>query len=210
MTTFNEHGHRLAKTASRRSPRISIAEAAPFRLRGDDRLRRDQQQRPACKLASRSPSSARAASGLNIVQGAAPWSAAQPIIAVDLFDNRLELARKPRARRIRSTPDQQDAEAEIRNASSAKRAWTWPSTTLATSKRHRNCLPPHRRPRAARSSSACRPRETAPRSTRCRCISRKRITGSHGGESLPDIDIPSYVRLCQAGKLDLKGLISRR
>ncbi|MEM7391273.1 MAG: zinc-binding dehydrogenase [Verrucomicrobiota bacterium] len=38
----------------------------------------------------------------------------------------------------------------------------------------------------------------------------KVLTGSHGGESKPDIDIPRYVRLCQTGRLDLSPLIGKR
>ena len=37
----------------------------------------------------------------------------------------------------------------------------------------------------------------------------KSLTGSHGGESQPDVDIPNYVRLHSAGKLQLKSLIGR-
>lgn len=38
----------------------------------------------------------------------------------------------------------------------------------------------------------------------------KVITGSHGGETQPSRDIPRYVRLEQAGKLDLKKIITDR
>jgi Zn-dependent alcohol dehydrogenase len=30
------------------------------------------------------------------------------------------------------------------------------------------------------------------------------VTGSHGGAAPPEVDIPNYVRLCRAGKLDLR------
>ncbi len=36
----------------------------------------------------------------------------------------------------------------------------------------------------------------------------KLLTGSHGGESVPDNDIPRFVRLMDAGKLDFDGLIT--
>ena len=36
----------------------------------------------------------------------------------------------------------------------------------------------------------------------------KTITGSHGGESNPTVDIPSYIRLYNAGKLHLDELIT--
>lgn len=38
----------------------------------------------------------------------------------------------------------------------------------------------------------------------------KEIEGSHGGESIPDLDIPRYVRLVHAGKLHLGSLIGKR
>ena len=36
----------------------------------------------------------------------------------------------------------------------------------------------------------------------------KVLTGSHGGDSLPHIDIPRIVRLNQAGRLSLDGIIT--
>jgi len=37
---------------------------------------------------------------------------------------------------------------------------------------------------------------------------KKRFTGSHGGNSVPDIDIPRYISLIEAGKMSLDGLIT--
>jgi S-(hydroxymethyl)glutathione dehydrogenase/alcohol dehydrogenase len=39
---------------------------------------------------------------------------------------------------------------------------------------------------------------------------RKTLTGSHGGETVPHEDIPRYLRLYQAGKLNLNALITNR
>ena len=36
----------------------------------------------------------------------------------------------------------------------------------------------------------------------------KTLTGTKGGESQPQLDIPRYVQLCQAGKLKLQALIT--
>ena len=36
----------------------------------------------------------------------------------------------------------------------------------------------------------------------------KVLTGSHGGDSVPNLDIPRYIRLLQAGKMTLDGLIT--
>ena len=38
----------------------------------------------------------------------------------------------------------------------------------------------------------------------------KIITGSHGGESDPSVDIPRFIRLHEAGKLQLDDLITDR
>ena len=37
---------------------------------------------------------------------------------------------------------------------------------------------------------------------------KKRFTGSHGGDSVPDLDIPRYIKLIKAGKMSLDGLIT--
>ncbi|MBT6144516.1 MAG: zinc-binding dehydrogenase [Gemmatimonadetes bacterium] len=36
----------------------------------------------------------------------------------------------------------------------------------------------------------------------------KILTGSHGGDAVPHVEIPRYVRLCEAGKLKLDGLVT--
>ena len=38
----------------------------------------------------------------------------------------------------------------------------------------------------------------------------KRLAGSHGGNAIPQEDIPRYIKLAQAGKLDLRPLITNR
>ena len=39
---------------------------------------------------------------------------------------------------------------------------------------------------------------------------RKVLKGSEGGGCRPEVDIPHYIRLCQAGKLDVRRLITNR
>ena len=36
----------------------------------------------------------------------------------------------------------------------------------------------------------------------------KVLTGSHGGDAIPDLEIPRYIRLLEAGKITLDGLIT--
>ncbi|MGO9109334.1 MAG: zinc-binding dehydrogenase [Thermoguttaceae bacterium] len=144
--------------------------------------------------------------GLNIVQAAALVSA-NPIIAVDLFDNRLALARSLGATHLINS-SQQDAEAEIRkivgpqgvdaavdNTGNVKVIETAYRLTGARGRTVLVGVPP-------KDSSASI--YTLP------LHFEKTLTGSHGGEALPEHDIPNYVRLFQAGKLQLKALIGRR
>jgi Zn-dependent alcohol dehydrogenase len=34
------------------------------------------------------------------------------------------------------------------------------------------------------------------------------LTGSHGGDAVPDLEIPRYIRLMESGKMNLNGLIT--
>ena len=36
----------------------------------------------------------------------------------------------------------------------------------------------------------------------------KVLTGSHGGDSIPDLEIPRYIKLISAGKMTLDGLVT--
>jgi len=36
----------------------------------------------------------------------------------------------------------------------------------------------------------------------------KILTGSHGGDAIPDVEIPRYIRLMESGKMDLNGIIT--
>jgi len=36
----------------------------------------------------------------------------------------------------------------------------------------------------------------------------KILTGSHGGDAIPDLEIPRYIRLMEANKMTLDGLIT--
>jgi S-(hydroxymethyl)glutathione dehydrogenase/alcohol dehydrogenase len=143
--------------------------------------------------------------GLNIVQAAAMTSA-WPIIAVDLFDNRLELAESLGATHLINSR-KQDVEAEIRgivgqqgvdvaidNTGNVKVIET---AYRLTSSRGRTVL------------VGVPPKESAASIYTLPLHFEKTITGSHGGEAVPEHDIPNYVRLSRAGKLRLKPLVGR-
>ena len=143
--------------------------------------------------------------GLNIVQAAALVSA-NPIIAVDLFDNRLALAQSLGATHLINS-NRQDAEAEVRKIAGPQGVDVAVDNTgnvkvietayRLTSARGRTVL------------VGVPPKESAAAIYTLPLHFEKTLTGSHGGEALPEHDIPNYVRLYQSGKLPLKPLIGK-
>jgi S-(hydroxymethyl)glutathione dehydrogenase/alcohol dehydrogenase len=144
--------------------------------------------------------------GLNIIQGAA-LASAHPIIAVDLHDNRLALAQTLGATHIYNAT-QSDVEAEIRQLIGAAGVDVAIDNTGNVKVIEM----------AYRLTGACGrtvlvgvpPKESAAAIHTLPLHFEKRILGSHGGECQPESDIPRYVRLCQAGKLDLQPCIGKR
>lgn len=144
--------------------------------------------------------------GLNIVQAAAMVSA-NPIIAVDLYDNRLELAASLGATHCISST-KMDAEAEIRKIAGSSGVDVAVDNTgnvkvietayKLTSPRGRTVL------------VGVPPKESAAAIYTLPLHFEKTLAGSHGGECQPEFDIPNYVRLCNSGKLCLNRLIGRR
>jgi len=144
--------------------------------------------------------------GLSIIQGAA-LAGAHPIIAVDLFDNRLDLARALGATHTINSRSA-DAAAEITRIAGGDGVDVAIDNTgnveviaLAsrlTSARGRTVLvgvPP----KGATAAISTLPLHF-----------EKRLVGSHGGESRPEVEIPRYVRLVQDGRLSLAGVVGRR
>jgi S-(hydroxymethyl)glutathione dehydrogenase/alcohol dehydrogenase len=144
--------------------------------------------------------------GLNIVQGAA-MVGAYPIIAVDLYDNRLELAKRLGATHLINSRTT-DAETEIRkiigndgvdaaidNTGNVKVIELLYALTNSTGRTILVGVPP----RESKASIHTLPLHF-----------ERSLFGSHGGECQPDVDIPRYVRLCQAGKLNFKDVIGKR
>jgi S-(hydroxymethyl)glutathione dehydrogenase / alcohol dehydrogenase len=144
--------------------------------------------------------------GLSIVQGAA-LAGAHPIIAVDLHDNRLDLARTLGATHTINSRSA-DAAAEIAGIVGSDGVDVAIDNTgnvevIALASRLTNArgrtvlvgVPP----KGATAAIATLPLHF-----------EKRLVGSHGGESRPDVDIPRYVRLVQDGRLSLAGVVGRR
>lgn len=142
--------------------------------------------------------------GLNIVQAAALVSA-YPIIAVDLYDGRLELAKKMGATHLINAAHQ-DSEAEIKailgrdgldcfidNTGSPRIIELGYSITKPQGKvvlvgvpRKGNDISIYSLP----------------------LHFGKTISGSQGGETQPHVDIPRYHRMYQAGRINLKSLLT--
>ena len=145
--------------------------------------------------------------GLNIVQFAA-MVAAHPIIAIDLHDHKLELAKKLGATHTLNTAHCDVASEVLKIVGNRGVDVAVENTGVAdvietaynvTSPEGRTILV------GVPTKSARHPSfYTLP------LHFDKVLTGSHGGDCRPDVDIPKLVRLCQAGKLNFSGLVSKR
>jgi S-(hydroxymethyl)glutathione dehydrogenase/alcohol dehydrogenase len=142
--------------------------------------------------------------GLSIIQGAAMVSAF-PIIAVDIYDNKLDLAAKMGATHIINSK-QTDLPEEIKKILGQEGADVVVDNTgnptminlaySVTSHQGRTILVGV--PKVGDNITIY----SLP------LHFGKILTGSHGGESNPSIDIPKYIRLYDAGKLKINHLIT--
>jgi S-(hydroxymethyl)glutathione dehydrogenase/alcohol dehydrogenase len=141
--------------------------------------------------------------GLNIVQGAA-LSSAWPIIAVDRFDNRLELAKNLGATHIINST-KVDPETAIMDLLGAGTDHFIDNTgkpeIIALGYR------------LTKADGTLTLVGVPPKGEDLTIYSLplhfgKTIIGSHGGESIPDRDIPRYLKLFEMQRIELKGLIS--
>ena len=147
--------------------------------------------------------------GLNIIQGAALVNA-HPIVAVDLYDNRLELARRLGATHtIRVKPDDQPGD----TAAAARDALGGLADVVVDNTGRPDII------RACYDLTAPTGRTVlvgVPRADADATLHTlplhfdKTLTGSHGGECDPPRDIPRYLRLLATGQLDLAPLITHR
>lgn len=145
--------------------------------------------------------------GLNVVQFAAMVSA-HPIIAVDLYDHKLDLARQLGAThtinaksgdldaQVRKIVGAQGVDVAVENTGVADMIELAYNVTTGKGRVILVGVP---------NKSARHPAfYTLP------LHFGKVVKGSEGGSCQPDVDIPKLVRLVQAGKLDLSGLVSKR
>jgi len=143
--------------------------------------------------------------GLNIVQSAAMVSA-YPIIAVDIVDHKLEMAKHFGANYVFNSKQTGDLAGEIRNIVRAAGADVVIETTgnprvieLAYELTHPD----------GKTILVGVPKKGDNASIYTLPIHfNKILKGSHGGDAVPHVDIPRYIRLVEAGKLNLIGLIT--
>jgi S-(hydroxymethyl)glutathione dehydrogenase / alcohol dehydrogenase len=142
--------------------------------------------------------------GLNVVQGA-EMTSAYPIVAVDMYDNKLEQAKMFGATHLINSR-KNDVKDEILKIVGSDGADVIVDNTGDVGVIQ---LAYELTQQLGRTILVGVPKKGANTSLQTLPLHfGKVITGSHGGESNPSIDIPKYVRLYQAGKLKLGELIT--
>jgi len=143
--------------------------------------------------------------GLNVIQGAALHNA-YPIIAIDLFDNRLELAKQLGATHTINSRSRKDWQDQVRNILEDKGVDVFVDNTGNPEMIAEGWKLTQNKGRTILVGVPAKGKEaqlyTLP------LHFGKIITGSHGGNGDPSEDIPRYMLLCKLGKLNLSNLIT--
>jgi S-(hydroxymethyl)glutathione dehydrogenase/alcohol dehydrogenase len=141
--------------------------------------------------------------GLNVVQFA-QLAGAYPIVAIDLVDSKLEMARARGATHCLNPTAIADLDAEIRSIVGAKGPDKVIETTGAKSVIELAY-------NLTNADGTCVlvgvPSEKVTIYT-LPIHFNKVLTGSHGGDAVPQVDIPRLIRLNQAGRLSFEGIIT--
>jgi S-(hydroxymethyl)glutathione dehydrogenase/alcohol dehydrogenase len=141
--------------------------------------------------------------GLNVVQFAY-LAGANPIVAVDLVDGKLAMAKSRGATHCLNPNTVADLDAEIRNIVGAKGPDKVIETTGAKAVIELAYNLTH-------ADGTCVlvgvPSEKVSIYT-LPIHFNKILTGSHGGDAVPHVDIPRLIRLIEAGRLSFEGLIT--
>ena len=143
--------------------------------------------------------------GLNIAQ-AAHMVSAYPVVAVDLLDNKLDMARRFGATHTlnsRTTPDLENRIRELVGTTGADVVIDTTGNTRVIEQAYDLTHPDGKTilvgvPRKGEHVSIY----TLP------LHFKKVLTGSHGGSAEPHRDIPAYLRLFQSGRMQLEGLVT--
>jgi S-(hydroxymethyl)glutathione dehydrogenase / alcohol dehydrogenase len=143
--------------------------------------------------------------GLSVVQ-AAHMVSAYPVVAVDLIDLKLEYARQFGASHVVNSGTVEDLDAEIRAIVGGEGADVVIDTTGVVSVIERGYELTHS---DGKTILVGVPKKGDNVSIYTLPLHfNKVLTGSHGGDSEPQVDIPNYIRLSQAGRLKLEEMIS--
>ncbi|QNJ30601.1 alcohol dehydrogenase protein superfamily/ zinc-type [Synechococcus sp. PROS-9-1] len=144
--------------------------------------------------------------GLNIIQAACLRSASV-IIAVDLFDSRLDLARQLGATHVINS-NREDAETAIQDALSGQPLDVFIDNTGLPAIIEQGYRLTHSQGRVILVGVPRQGNKTNLYTLPLHF--GKILTGSHGGESKPAEDIPRYLRLLQKGQIQFHRLVSAR
>ena len=143
--------------------------------------------------------------GLNVIQGAALHSA-YPIIAIDLFDNRLELAKQLGATHTINSRSLKDWQEEVENILDNKGVDVFVDNTGNPEIIAEGWKLTQDKGRTILVGVPAKGEETKLYTLPLHF--GKTITGSHGGNGYPSDDIPRYMLLSELGKLNLSDLIT--
>jgi len=143
--------------------------------------------------------------GLNIVQSADMVSA-NPIIAIDLFDKKLDMAKRFGATHCLNSQNTQDYLAQIHKIVGEKGA----DVVIDTTGKARVIETAYELTHPdGKTILVGVPRKGDNISIYSLPLHFKKILkGSHGGSTQPHLDIPRYIALCRLGKMTLDGLIT--
>jgi len=144
--------------------------------------------------------------GLSIIQGAALTSA-YPIIAIDIYDHKLQLAKKLGATHTINS-EHQDADEEIASITNGEGADVVVDNTGNVSVIERAYI--NTKPSGRTILVGVPKKGDEIKVYSLPLHFGKKISGSHGGEAQPHVDIPNYIKLEKAKKLNLSHLVSAR
>ena len=144
--------------------------------------------------------------GLNIIQ-ASKLTSAWPIIAVDIFDNRLELAKKFGATHIINS-EKENIEIALKKIIKEKSLDVFIDNTGIPKIIEKGYELTNNKGRVILVG-------VPPKDSHIKIYSLplhfgKIILGSHGGECVPEVDIPRYLKLLTNKKINFEGLITSR
>lgn len=143
--------------------------------------------------------------GLNVVQAAAMVSA-NPIVGVDILDNKLEMAKSFGATHCINSKRSADLLSEIRNIVGKAGADVVVDNTGVKQVMEQSYELTHP---DGKTILVGVPKKGDNMSIDSLPLHFKKVLkGSHGGSSEPHLDIPRYIRLFQLGKLKLDGLVT--